>query len=195
MCHVEHDTWYLTPNIMEISVLEIGLITLTAVVMFTGSVIGALLPIPGAWVVWLAALGYGALRPLFGYVLFDGWIGGVAMVALTVLALAAFGLEFLVTHTVAHRSGVSGRAILASIGLGLLGLLLFPPIGSLVGALLGLFLVEYFKHGKDARLAWRGVWSYAKGCGWSVIAEFGLCVVMVGVWGAWVALAWAFPQI
>jgi hypothetical protein len=175
--------------------LELALLILTALVMFTGSVVGALLPIPGAWVVWLAALGYGALRPLFGYAMFDGWIGGVAMIVLTLLALAALGLEFVVTHTVAHQSGVSVRALLASIGLGLVGLLLFPPIGSLAGAVLGLFLVEYFKHGKDARKAWRGVWGYAKGCGWSVAVEFGLCVVMMGVWGVWVALAWAFPQV
>lgn len=177
------------------TLLELILLILTALVMFTGSVVGALLPIPGAWVVWLAALGYGVLRPVFGYVLFDGWIGGVAMAALTVLALVDLGLELVVTHTVAHKSGVSGRAIAASIGLGLVGLLLFPPIGSLAGAVLGLFLVEYFKHNKDARLAWRGVWGYAKGCGWSAIAEFGLCVVMMGVWGAWVALAWVLPKI
>ncbi len=174
---------------------EFALFILTALVMLTGSIIGALLPIPGAWLVWLAALGYGALRPLFGYTLFDGWVGGVAMAILTLLALADLGLELVITHTVAHRSGVSGRALLTSIGLGLVGLLLFPPIGSLVGAILGLFLVEYFKHGKDARKAWRGVWGYAKGCGWSAIAEFGLCVVMMGVWGAWVALAFAFPQV
>jgi uncharacterized protein len=182
-------------ELMEPNFLEVALITLTALVMLTGSVIGALLPIPGAWVVWLAALGYGALRPVFGYTLFDGWIGGVAMVALTLLALVDLGLELVVTHTVAHRGGVSGKALLASIGLGLVGLLIFPPIGSLIGALLGLFLVEYQRHGRDARQAWRGVWSYAKGCGWSVVAEFGLCVVMMGIWGAWVALAFAFPQI
>lgn len=177
------------------STAEILLLIVTALVMFTSSVVGALLPIPGTWVVWLTALGYGALRPLFGYPMFDGWIGGMAMAILTLLALADLGLDLVVTHTVAHRSGVSGRAIAASIGLGLLGLILFPPIGSLVGAVLGLFWVEYFKHGKDARQAWRGVWGYAKGCGWSVVAEFGLCVVMMGVWGAWVVLAQVFPQI
>lgn len=179
---------------METSFLEIALIIVTALVMFTSSVIGALLPIPGAWVVWLAALGYGVLRAAFGHVMFDGWIGGVAMVILTLLALVDLGLELVITHTVAHRSGVSGKALVASLGLGLVGLLLFPPIGSLIGALLGLFLVEYQRHDRDLRLAWRGVWGYAKGCGWSVVAEFGLCVVMMLVWGTWVTLAQLAPQ-
>ena len=169
--------------------LEIALIGLTGLVMLVG-LVGAVVPIlPGAWLIWLTALGYGLLRPLFGQPLFDGWIGGVAMAVLTVFALIDLGLEFAVTHTVAHQGGVSWQAILASMGLGLVGLMFFPPIGPLVGSVLGLFLVEYFKYGKDARKAWQGVTSYAKGCGWSVIAEFGLCVVMIGIWVMWVAAA------
>ena len=170
--------------------LEIAFLLLTFLVMCVG-LVGAIVPIlPGAWLIWLTALAYGLSRPLFNQPLFDGWIGGVAMTLLTVLALAELGLEFAVTHSVAHKEGVSFRAILASIVGGLVALPLFPPIGPLVGSVLGLFAVEYFRHGKDARKAWKSVTGYAKGCGWSVIAEFGLCVVMVGVWGVWVALAW-----
>ena len=169
--------------------LEIAFIALTFLVMCVG-LVGAIVPIlPGAWLIWLTALGYGLLQPLFNHALFNGWVGGVAMALLTVLALVDLGLEFAVTHSVAHKEGVSFRAILASIAGGLLALPLFPPIGPLVGSVLGLFAVEYFRHGKDARKAWKSVTGYAKGCGWSVIAEFGLCVVMVGVWGAWVTLA------
>ncbi len=164
------------------------LIILTFLVMLVG-VAGAFLPVlPGAWLIWLAALGYG----LFRQPLFDGWIGGGAMVILTLLALVDLGLELVVTHAVAAQGGVSGKAIAASVVLGLLALPLYPPIGPLVGSVLGLFLVEYFRHGKDARKAWNGVMSYAKGYGWSVVAELGLCVVMIGVWLAWVALAFVF---
>jgi hypothetical protein len=168
---------------------ELALLLLTTLTMLVG-LVGAVVPIlPGAWLIWLTALGYGLLRPLFGQPLFDGWIGGLAMAALTVFALIDLGLEFVVTHTITRQGGVSWPAILASMGLGLVGLALFPPIGPLVGSVLGLFLVEYYKYGKDARKAWQGVTSYAKGCGWSVIAEFGLCVVMIGVWVVWVTLA------
>lgn len=154
--------------------------------------VGAVVPVlPGAWLIWLAALGYGLVQPAFGQPLFDGWVGGVAMVILTLLALVELALQYVVTHSVAHQEGVSFQAILASIGLGLLGVFIFPPIGPLVGSILGLFLVEYFRHGKDWRKALQGVRSYAKGCGWSVVAEVGLCLVMITVWVGWVVLALA----
>lgn len=173
--------------------LEIGLIILTALVMLFG-LVGAVVPVlPGAWLIWLAALGYGLVQPAFGQPLFDGWIGGVAMVILTLLAIVDLGLELFVTTKVAADEGVSKRAILASIGLGLVGLPFFPPIGPLVGSVLGLFLVEYFRYGKDWRKALRGLRGYAKGMGWSILAELALCVVMIGVWSAWVVLAFAFP--
>lgn len=173
-------------------VFEFIFIALTFLVMLVG-LVGAVLPIlPGASLMWVTALGYGLAQPLFGQPLFNGWVGGVAMVFLTLLTIVDLGLEFAVTHTVAHKEGVSFRAILASIVLGLVGLPFFPPIGPLVGSVLGLFLVEYFRHGKDARKAWKSVGSYAKGCGWSVVAELGLCVVMLGVWGMWVTVALAF---
>jgi hypothetical protein len=171
---------------------EITLIVLTALVMLVG-LLGAVVPVlPGAWLIWLAALGYGLMQPLFGQPLFDGWIGGAAMLVLTLLALADLGLEFFVTHSVAAKGGVSWQAILASIALGLVGLPFFPPLGPLVGSVAGLFLVEYLRHGKDWRKAWAGVTSYAKGVGWAVAAEVALCLLMIGVWGMWVTLALVF---
>jgi hypothetical protein len=171
---------------------EIALIVLTGLVMLVG-LVGAVVPVlPGAWLIWLAALGYGLLQPFFGQPPFDGWIGGVAMVFLTLFALADLGLEFFVTHSVAAKDGVSWQAILASLALGLVGLPFFPPLGPLVGSAAGLFLVEYLRRGKDWRKAWTGVLSYAKGMGWAVLAEVALCLLMIGVWGMWVALALVF---
>ena len=47
-------------------VLEVLLVFVTGLVMLVG-VAGAILPIlPGAWLIWLAALGYGLTQPLFG---------------------------------------------------------------------------------------------------------------------------------
>ncbi len=166
-------------------VLEITLLVLTGLVMIVG-LVGAVVPVlPGAWLIWLAALGYGLMQPLFGQPLFGGWAGWIAMALLTGLALIDLGLEFVITHSVAVRGGVSFQATLASIGLGLVALPFFPPIGPLIGSVLGLFLVEYFRHGKDARRAWRGVMSYAQGCGWAMIAEVGLCLAMITIWVLW----------
>ncbi len=173
-------------------VLEIALIGLTGLVMVVG-LIGAVVPVlPGAWLIWLAALGYGLTQPVLGQPLFDSWIGGVAMAALTVLALIDLGLEYVVTNSVAAQEGVSFRAILASLGLGLLGLPFFPPLGPLVGAVAGLFLVEYFRHGRDWRKAWNGVKGYARGKGWAIVAEVLLCLVMIAVWLGWVTADFLF---
>ncbi len=169
--------------------LEIVLIALTGLVMLVG-LVGAIVPVlPGAWLIWLSALGYGVAQGLFlGQPYFDGWIGGAAMVILTLLVLIDLGLEYVVTTSVAASEGVSFRAILASLGLGLVGLPFFPPLGPLVGAVGGLFLVEYFRHGRDGRKAWRGVLSYARGKGWAIAAEVFLCLLMMSVWLAWVTL-------
>lgn len=176
----------MAPNL---AVLQAGLIVLTGLVMLVG-LAGAVLPVlPGAWLIWLAALGYGLTRPLLGGALFDGWIGGAAMAVLTLLAAAELGLEYLVTHSVAARAGVSFGAILASLVLGLVCLPLFPPLGPLAGAVAGLFAVEYFRHGRDWRRAGRSVLGYARGRGWAMLAELALCTVMIGVWVAWVALS------
>lgn len=168
---------------------EIVLIVVTGLVMAIG-LIGAVVPVlPGAWLIWLAAMGYGLARPLVGRPLFDGWIGGIAIVLLTGLAAVDLVLEYVVTHSVAAREGVSFKAMLASLALGIVGLPFFPPIGPLVGAVAGLFLVEYFRHGRNWRQAGRAVLSYARGVGWSVVAEVGLCLLMLAIWLAWLALS------
>mgnify|MGYP001249719739 CR=1 FL=1 len=113
------------------------------------------------------------------------------MAVLTTLLALDLGLEYVVTSSTAAKEGVSFKAILASLALGLLGLPFFPPIGPLVGSVAGLFLVEFFRHGRDWRKAWQAVVSYARGKGWSILAEVLLCLVMIGVWLGWVTLAFA----
>jgi uncharacterized protein len=164
---------------------EIFLVTLTLLVMLVG-VAGVVLPVlPDVWLIWLAALGYGLLQqPLF-----DGWIGGIAMFLLTSLTILGVAADLVLSHAGAAQGGASWQAILLSMALGLIGIFFFPPVGPLVGALLGLFLVEYVRHGKDARKAWSAVKGYATGCGLSVIARLGIAVTMILVWGAWVILA------
>ena len=159
------------------------LLGLTLFVMLIG-VAGVLIPVlPDVWLIWLAALAYGLMRG------FDGWVGGVAMVLITLLAVAGIAADLALGHAVARQGGASWQAIGASLLLGIVGLPFLPPVGSLVGALLGLFGVEYYRHGRNARKAWEAVRSYATGCGVSVIVRLGIALAMVAAWGAWVALA------
>ena len=162
------------------------LIIVTLLVMLVG-VAGVIIPIlPDVWLIWLAALGYGLLQqPLF-----DGWVGGLAMFLITVLTVVGLAADWVLSNAGAAKGGASWQGILASIGLGIAGLPFFPPIGSLVGALLGLFLVEYFKNGKNLKIAWEAVKGYAAGCGLSAIARLAIAAAMIGIWGVWVWLSY-----
>ncbi len=156
---------------------------LTFVIMLVG-VAGVALPvIPDVGLIWLAALGYGALAG------FSGWVGGVAMAVITVLAILGVAIDLAMGHAAAKRGGASWQAIAASIVLGLLGLFFYPPLGPIVGALLGLFLVELLMRGGDARRAWTAVKSYALGSGLSMLLRLTISVTMVGVWLGWLIVA------
>jgi len=163
-------------------VSEAWLIPLTLLVMLVG-VVGVIIPVvPDVWLIWLAALGYGLLAG------FDGWIGGIAMFLLSGLTVVGLIVEIGLSQAGAARGGASWQAIAASVFLGLAGLF-FPPFGPLIGALLGLFAVEYWRRGQNAAQAWEAVKGYAAGCGWSVILRLVIAVMMILIWGAWVWIA------
>jgi len=166
------------------------LIIVTFLVMLVG-VAGVVVPVlPDVWLIWLAALGYG----LFQQPLFNGWVGGVAMFLISVLALAGVAVDVLGGHAGAATLGGAGKggmawtSLLASFGLGLVGFFFFPPIGPLVGALLGLFLAEFFRYQRDWRQALKMVKGYIAGVGVSAVVRLGLSIGMILVWGLWVAV-------
>jgi uncharacterized protein YqgC (DUF456 family) len=166
-----------------LSPYQVVIACLTFIIMLVG-VAGVVLPvIPDVWLIWLAALGYGAVAG------FSGWPGGVAMVVLTVLAALGTAIDLALGHAAAKRGGASWQGIAASIVLGLVGLFFYPPLGPIVGALLGLFLVEYLIGGRNARHAWTAVKSYALGSGLSILLRLTIAIVMIGVWLGWLFIA------
>jgi len=159
---------------------ESFLIIVTLLIMLIG-VVGVVVPLlPDIWLIWLAALGYGLLAG------FDGWVGGIAMTLITLLTIIGLIADIAMSHAGAASGGASWQGILASFVLGTVGLFIFPPIGPLVGALVGLFLVEYFRQEKDVQKAWRAIKGYAAGCGLSMIVRLGIAILMILIWGAWV---------
>jgi uncharacterized protein YqgC (DUF456 family) len=165
--------------------LQVLVAALAFTVMVVG-VAGIVLPvIPDLPLIWLAALGYGLI------VGFSGWIGGVAMGALTVMALLGLLIDLALGHAVARQTGTSWQAIAASIVLGIVGLFFYPPFGPIAGAVLGLFLVEFYMRG-DARSAWTSVKGYALGSGLAFILKLTLALVMISVWLVWIAVAARF---
>lgn len=175
--------------------MDIVILLLTLLVMLAG-LVGVVVPVvPDVWLILGAAIVYGFLQePLF-----NSWIGGLAVGLLILLAVAGQAADWLGGHAgAAAKGGVAWQSIAASLLLGVVGLFFFPPIGPLVGAMLGLFLVEYFRHQRNWRKALDTVKGYLTGVGLSVVLRLGICLAMIGVWGLWVGLTkvilpWLWP--
>jgi uncharacterized protein YqgC (DUF456 family) len=166
----------MTPTEVVLALLAFGLMLLGAA--------GIVLPgIPDLPLIWLAALGYGLLAG------FDGWVGGITMVVLTVLMVAGLAADLALGPLGARQKGASWQAIALSLVLALVGLFVLPPIGSFIGAFLGLFLVAYYQHERDARQAWEAVKGYILGWGASVAVRLALAAVMIVAWGVWLVIA------
>lgn len=163
-------------------IVEFFITFLTLLVMLVG-VAGIILPVlPDVWLIWLAALGFGLLTG------FNSWVEIVIMAVITLLAVVGVLVDLSLGQAGAAAGGASWQAMLLSFGLGLVGMFFWPPIGPLVGSLLGVFLVEYFRQGRKARAAWQAVKGYMAGCSGAVVLRLILAGAMILVWGVWVVL-------
>ncbi len=153
---------------------------LALVIMLVG-LAGVVVPVlPDVWLIWVGALVFGLLAG------FDGWLGGIIMALLTGLTVLGVVVDLGLGTAAAKQGGASWQAIAASLGLALVGFFVLPPFGALIGALAGLFGVEYLRRGRNAQEALTAVKHYVAGCGWSVVLRLGIGVVMIGLWGVWV---------
>lgn len=167
---------------------ELTLWQIAGYVLIAIGFVGSVLPLlPGPLLIWLGALTWavsGGLEPL-------DW---ALLALLGLLALAAWGADIFFTTVATRRAGVSWKAIAGAIVGGIAGAFWLSGLaivgalfGVLIGALLGLFLVETFDK-RDWRLAWRGVRSYLAGSLLATAAEFGIALLMVGIFVARVTL-------
>ncbi len=133
--------------------------------------------IPGLVIIWAAALVYG---------LVDGftWASGIIFAILTVLMVAGSLADNYLMGASARRTGASWLAIGVSLLLGVVGTIVLPPFGGLLGALLGVFAVEMIRL-RNWRQAWRSTRSVAAGCGLGVIAKIFVGLFMILMWVLW----------
>ncbi len=150
-----------------------------AVIMVVG-LCGVVIPVlPGLALIWITALIYGFI------VGFDA-IGIVVMVVLTGLLVASIVKGILVPRRTAADSGASTWAQVGGVVGAIIGFFLIPIVGVIVGALVGVLLVELLLKGNWAD-AWTATKGLAKGFGISALIDFGLGLVMIGVWAVWAA--------
>jgi uncharacterized protein YqgC (DUF456 family) len=147
---------------------------------------GVFLPLlPDVLLIWLSALGYGLLVGwgkwgpyLFGLILVLGAISWIA--------------EYLLSGLGARIGGGSLWSVSAGIALGIIGFILFPPFGAIIGMLLGLFLVEFYRV-RDLRHASKATLGMGLGYGLSYGLRLMLALMMIVAWLAWVYLNSTVP--
>ena len=150
---------------------------LTVLTMLVG-LFGLVVPIfPGNVVMWLAALTYGLI---FGF----GRLGAIMFAIITVLMIAAVLAGNVLMGTKAREKGADWGSIILALIAGVVGTMLFPPIGGLIAAPLVLYLAELQRR-RDAQEAQAVVKALLTGWGLAFIVRFGLGVVMFALWGIW----------
>ena len=157
--------------------LEIFIETSALVIMLV-SLAGTIIPIfPGTFIIWLVALIYGVVTEFTT-------VGWVIFAVLTVLMVSGGLADNLLMGTKARQQGASWVSIGLALLAGVIGTLVFPPIGGLIAAPLVLFLGEY-QRVRDHNKALETVRALIIGLGWGFVARFGIGVMMIVLWGVW----------
>lgn len=148
------------------------------VVMLIG-LLGVILPgVPGVGLIWIAALVYAIAE---GFTVIDP----LTFIVLTILAALGVTSDIWVSQAGGKVAGASWQAMLASLGLGLVGALIglfFGGVGALpgaiIGALLGVILVEYY-HRQDWKDAARAGGGWMVGCLVSGVVQLIVSLLMI----------------
>ncbi len=142
---------------------------------------GVLIPwFPDILLIWGAGLVYGIL---VGWGSWGPWLFAL----MTVAALVGFVAEVAVSAAGARVGGASGWGILAGLVLAVVGMIVFSPLGALIGLALGMLLVEGWRQ-RNLRKAAAATLGAVIGWGASFLVKFSLSLWMVLLWGAWVTL-------
>lgn len=137
---------------------------------------------PGITVIWAFCILYGVI---FGF----GTAGVWLFALITLLAIFGWLADNVLITTKTRASGTHWLSILTALVAGFIASLFFTPLGGILAALLGLFLVEY-AYRKDIDAALKALRSYFTGLGWAFVVRFVFGALMIGVWGIWALLYW-----
>lgn len=167
------------------------------VAMFIG-LLGVLLPlVPGVGFIWLVALVYAIAE---GFATIDP----ITFIVLTTLGVVGVTSDIWMSKLGAKLGGASFRALLAGLGLGILGAIVGVALGiigvfaglpllqigagtlAIIGALLGVFLVEWRIRG-DWREALKVCGGWLVGCAVSGAVQGSISVLMILIF-VWQAL-------
>ena len=162
-------TGHLALDLILLAVMLFGLVSLIIPIM------------PGLTIIWVPVLVYAFVNGL-------NWGTGILFAIITILMLVGGFVDQLFMSAGAKKTGASWLSIVVAIVAGLAGSVIWPPLGGIPLALLGIFIVEIIRV-RDLRRAWESTRGMALGCGTAVFVRMGMGVVMILLWGLWVYLA------
>ena len=148
---------------------------LVGLVMLVG-LAGVLIPgLPGTALVLAAGLGWAV------FVVEEGAGRWVVLAVMSVLFVLGIVLKYALPGR--HLAGrLPRRTLLFGAAGAVLGLFLLPPLGLLLGGVLGVYLAEAQRAGGSGAEAWRSTVSVLKAVGIGVLAELTAAVLMVATW-------------
>ncbi len=155
--------------------LLLNLLVLSGMLM---ALCGLIVPVfPGLIVIWALALLYGIIS---GF----GTLGAVLFAIITVLAILGEISDNLLMSKKARQEGARWWSIAVAFVAGIVGSIVFSPLGGIAAALGALFLVE-FVSSRDRRKALAVTKGMAIGWGWSFVVQFGIGLLMIALWAIW----------
>lgn len=150
---------------------------LTLLIMILGLVLLIIPIFPGITVIWLAALLYGIVTG------FDT-LGIVMFVLITIGMIAGVSADNILMGAGARRGGASWLTIGVALLAGIVGTILFPPIGGFIAVPVAIFLLELARI-REWRGAWRATRGLALGWGLSFLVRFIIGLVMISAFLVW----------
>jgi uncharacterized protein len=148
-------------------------LNVVATVLVVGGLVGVLVPVLPGLVLVLAGIGVWAV-PRGDAV---GWT--VLGVAAAIVTLGTV-LKYLLPGARMRAAGVPGRTLFAGGVLGIVGFFVIPVIGLLLGFVLGVYLAESARLGRDA--AWPSTRTALGAVGWSILIELAAGLLATAVW-------------
>lgn len=157
----------------------VTLVEIAVAIAIVAGLAGMIVPIlPGAVLiaaailVWALEVGGSTAWIVFG-------------VALALLVLGSV-VKFLVPGRRLQAAGVPNRSLWAGAGLGVVGFFVIPVVGIFVGFVLGIYLAEWQRVGRDA--AWPSTKHALKATGLSILIELAAGVLAAAAWAVGVVL-------
>ena len=160
---------------------ELLLQTIILTFMLVG-LFGMIIPIfPGIIVIWLSTLAYAIIEALAGKMAWWDWL---LFALITVLMVIGSLIDNVIMAKKLRETGTPWISITIGFVAGLVASIFLTPFAALIATPLALYLAEFYRlrNGPEALASAKG---WLIGFSWSLLAMFGIGVLMIGLWFLW----------